>query len=210
MGAAHRHRCGCTAANDPTFGDVVGQVEVGYASGDANPYDDVDHRFTFNPNHRVGLLLFDEVLRFQTARSATALRDPVLSGRAVPGVNRLPSDGGVFGAEYVNPTVVVRPQQWLDVKGGVVIAQSTADVVDPYRLVAQGSYVNYRGGDPHRRDLGVELDGGIDTRTALDYGLVLTLGAQAGVLFPGGALANAAGERMNTPWIAIGRAGLLF
>jgi len=105
---------------------------------------------------------------------------------------------------------VVRPRRWLDLKGGVVVAQATADVVDPYRLATQGAYVNYAGGDPKRRDLGVELDGGFETRFRLDYGLRLVLGAQAGVLFPGGALADATGQTIGTQWIAIGRGGLLF
>ncbi len=61
------------------YGDVVAQLEVGYASGDADPYDGTQRRFVFDPNHRVGLLLFDEVLRFQTARSATAAADPLLT-----------------------------------------------------------------------------------------------------------------------------------
>jgi hypothetical protein len=56
----------------------------------------------------------------------------------------------------------------------------------------------------------VELDGGFETRFALDYGWKLQLGAQAGVLFPGGALADASGATMKTPWIAIGRMGLQF
>jgi hypothetical protein len=197
---------------DVQFGDIVGQIEVGYASGDSNPYDDVEHRFTFNPNHKVGLLLFDEIMRFQTARAATAAQDPLLGNgsRPTPGANLLPSNGGVFGAEYVNPTVTVRPKRWLDLKGGVVIAQATADVVDPYRLATQGAYVNYLGGDPRRHDLGVELDGGIETRFRLDYGLRVMLGAQAGVLFPGGALADASGQTIKTQWITVVRAGFLF
>lgn len=198
---------------DPvTWGDLVAQVEIGYASGDADPYDDTEHRFSFSPNHKVGLLLFDEVLRFQTARAATAAQDPLLSNatRPTPGVDLLPSNGGVFGAEYVNPTVVVRPRRWLDLKGGMVIAQTTSDVVDPYRLATKGAYTNYRGGDPKRHDLGVELDAGFEGRAPLEYGLVLSLGAQGGVLFPGGALADADGNRMKVPWIVVGRGGLLF
>jgi hypothetical protein len=200
------------AAAKAAFGDVVGQIEVGYATGDSNPNDDVEHRFTFNPNHKVGLLLFDEVMRFQTARAATAAQNPLLANgaRPTPGADLLPSNGGVIGAQYINPTVIVRPRRWLDLKAGVVVAQATADVVDPYRLATQGAYVNYQGGDPKRHDLGVELDGGVETRWRLDYGLMLMLGAQAGVLFPGGALADAMGNAMKTPWITVVRAGLLF
>lgn len=194
------------------FGDIVAQVEVGYASGDADPYDDVQKRFTFEPNHRIGLLLFDEVMRFQTARAATAAQDPLLANasRPTPGSDLLPSNGGVFGAQYINPTVIVRPVRRLDLKGGMVVAQATADVVDPYRLALQGSYVNYRGGSAKRRDLGMELDAGFEWRIPLDYEMTLNLGAQGGLLFPGGALANALGERMKTPWITIARAGLQF
>ncbi len=215
VGVAHRASCGCGDAashpEDNTFGDVVGQVEIGYASGSADPYADSSHRFTFDPNHKIGLVLFDEVMRFQSARSSVAASDPLLTngGRPPPGVDLLPSNGGVFGAEYINPTFIVRPRPWLDLKGGVVVAQSTSDMVDPYRTALQG-YTNYRGGDPHRRDLGVELDGGTEGRFRLDYGMTMMLGAQAGILFPGGALADATGQTMKAPWLAVGRAGLLF
>jgi hypothetical protein len=225
LGVVHKRSCGCAtrsgdtpdtpgSANpsDATFGDLVVQAELGYASGDADPNDGVEHRFVFDPNHKVGLLLFDEVMRWQTARASSAAQDPLLQNgaRPTPGVDLLPSNGGIYGAQYVNPTFILRPRRWLDLKGGVVIAQATADVVDPYRLAVQGSYVNYRGGDPKRHDLGVEFDGGIEARAPLDFGMVLTLGGQAGVLSPGGALADASGGRMKAPWIAVGRVGLLF
>lgn len=203
---------GAKSARGVPYGDIVAQVEMGYASGDADPYDGKQKRFVFDPNHRVGLLLFDEVLRFQTARSATAATDPLLTNaqRPTPGVDLLPSNGGVFGAQYINPTMIYRPRYWLDLKAGMVVAQSTSDVVDPYRVATQGSYVNYRGGDPKKKDLGVELDGGIDARFPLEYGLKTNVGAQAGVLFPGGALENASGERLPVQWVAIGRLGLTF
>jgi hypothetical protein len=191
-------------------GDLVAQLEVGYASGDANPFDGTDKRFTFDPNHRIGLLMFDEVLRFQTARAATAAQDPLLTGAPPPGVAGLPSNGAVFAAQYINPTVVVRPRSWLDLKGGMVIAQSTSDVVDPTRTAISGSFVNYRGGNPKNKDLGVELDLGTEARIPLDYGLRLQVGAQAGVLFPGDALADANGVPLPTQWIAIGRLGVQF
>jgi hypothetical protein len=169
-----------------TFGDVVGQVELGYASGDSDPYDGVERRFVMHPNHRVGLLLFDEIVRFQTARAATAAADPLLANasRPPPGLDLLPSNGGVFGAEYVNPTMVVRPRQWLDLKAGAVFAQATADVVDPYRVATRGAYVNYRGGNARRHDLGVELDLGVEARTPLDKRVTLVMGARAACSLP--------------------------
>jgi hypothetical protein len=194
------------------YGKLVARVEVGYASGDADPIDDTEKRFVFDPNHKVGLLLFDEVMRWQTARASVAAQDPNLANgsRPAPGTGLLPTSGGVFGAEYVYPTVVYRPRSWLDLKAGAVIAQTTADYVDPYRLAVQGAYVNFTGGDPKRHDLGLELDGGFEARVPLEFGLRLQLGAQAGVLFPGGALADATGSAMKTPWIAIGRVGLQY
>ncbi|MBX3227138.1 MAG: hypothetical protein KIT84_35620 [Labilithrix sp.] len=224
LGVMHLHRGaqeGWTLPRDPrrapdgpAYGDLIGELEIGYASGDADPYDGTLKRFTFDPNHRVGLLLFDEVLRFQTARSATAAADPSLasSSRVVPGApaDLLPSNGGVFGAQYVNPTVTYRPRGWLDFKGGVVVAQATSEIVDPYQVATRGSYVSYRGGSPKRRDLGVELDGGFEVRVPLEYGITTQVGAQAGVLFPGGALEDAAGNTISTQWIAVGRLGLQF
>jgi hypothetical protein len=200
------------AARPDLYGRVVAQVEVGYASGDANPDDTTEKRFVFDPNHKVGLLLFDEVMRWQTARAATAAQDPSLANgnRPQPGSQLLPSNGGVFGAQYVYPTAVYRPRPWLDLKAGAVIAQTTADYVDPYRVALQGAYVNYSGGDSKRHDLGLELDGGFEVRRELGPLLRLQLGAQAGVLFPGGALADAGGVTMKTPWIAVGRVGLQY
>ncbi len=218
LGVVHRAK-GCTGdcrkvtpGSQIAFGDLVAQVELGYASGDADPYDATQKRFVFDPNHRIGLVLFDEVLRWQTARASTAAQDPLLTNaeRPTPGVDKLPSNGGVFGAMYVNPTFVVRPRPWFDLKSGMVIAQATADVVDPYRTATSGSYVNSRGGSPKPKDYGVELDLGFEGRVPLARDVTLALGAQGGILFPGNALADASGERLKTPWVVVSRAGLFF
>lgn len=208
---------GRKGARPDLWGRVVASIEAGYASGDANPYDGTEKRFVFDPNHKVGLLLFDEVMRWQTARASAAAQDCGLLNcqRPFPGANLLPSNGGVFGAEYLYPTFIYRPRHWMDLKLGSVIAQTTADYVDFYRVAKDGAYVNYQGGSSQRHDLGVELDGGFEARVTVSHAnerqpLRLQFGAQAGVLFPGGALADATGATMKTPWVAIGRVGLRF
>jgi hypothetical protein len=109
----------------------------------------------------------------------------------------------------VNPTFIFRPRHFWDLKAGAVIAQTTADLVSPYRLALDGAYVNYRGGTSKARDLGVEVDLGTEVRIPVQSG-VLNLGAQAGVLFPGGAFADAQGKTPSAPWMATLRAGLQF
>jgi len=183
-----------TADDGRRFGRLVVAAEYGYASGDADPYDGTTRRFTFDQNHNVGLVLFDQVMAWKTARAATLAQDPNIVNRPNPGLDLLPSEGAIFGASYLNPTAVVRPLHWIDLKGGVVIAQSTADVVSPYRAGALGDYTNYEGGDEHNHDLGVELDAGFDLRVPVTNALVVTGGAEGGVLFPGKAFADAMGN----------------
>lgn len=192
------------------FGDVVVQLEWGYASGDADPYDGVSRRFTFDPNHNVGLVLFDQVLAWKTARAATLAGDPSLVRRPAPGLQFLPSNGGIFGATYLNPTAVVRPKRWLDLKAGVVIAQATADVVDPYRAGALGDYANYDGGDERSHNLGLELDLGADVRFVVSDSLKLHLGAEGGVLLPGRAFDDAEGRRLPNQFLGNIKLGVNF
>ncbi|MCC6644354.1 MAG: hypothetical protein IT374_02140 [Polyangiaceae bacterium] len=192
------------------YADVTAAVAWGYATGDADPYDGVTRRFVMNPNFNVGLVLFDHVLAWKTARAATAASDPLLLNRAPPGVDRLPTNGGVAGATYVNPTLVYRPRPTLDLKAGVLFASATADVVDPYQTAVRGSYANFDGGRARNRDLGVELDGGVEWRVPLDFGMSAQLGAQAGVLFPGKALADAAGTRPAPQHLSMLRLGFQY
>lgn len=194
------------------FGRFVAQLEWGYASGDADPNDGVQKRFSFDPNHRVGLLLFDEVLRWSSARAAVVAADPLLSNgdRPQPGLSYLPTGGAVAGAQYLNPTFVFRPEPRLDLRAGVVVAQATADVVSQVRATTQGRYENEFGGDPKRRDLGVELDLGVHKRIAMSNDIEARLGAEGGILFPGGALQGPGGLAVNTPWMGVVQAGLSF
>jgi hypothetical protein len=192
------------------WGDLVAELEWGYASGDSDPNDGVTRRFTMDPNHNVGLVLFDHVLAWKTARAATIAQDPNVVNRPTPGLDFLPSRGGVFGATYLNPRVIVRPRPFLDLRAGVVIAQTTADFVDPYHAGALGSFVNYDGGDSRRHDLGVELDLGIVARIAFKQGTTIELGAEGGAFFPGGAFHDATGRGLDNQYLANMNLGVLY
>ncbi len=103
-----------------------------------------------------------------------------------------------------------RPVRELDLKAGAVIAQTTADFVDPVQVATSGRFVNYDGGDARSHDLGIELDAGVEYRLGLDYDMVLELGIDGGVFFPGNAFADANGERMATQYLGVGSVGLQY
>ena len=211
LGAATRLGAVATAGKgDDRWGRVVAQVEWGWASGDANPTDGTLRRFTFDPNYNVGLVLFDQVLAFKTARAAVIAQDTGVVQRPNPGIDQLASNGAVFGATYVYPTLVLRPVPELDLKAALLVAQATADFVDPVVATVSGRYQSYDGGSARNRDLGLELDGGVEYRLALARALTLQLGAQGGVFFPGNAFDDAAGGRLPTQYLAMLRLGLQY
>lgn len=192
------------------WGRVVLTAEWGWASGDANPGDGKARAFTFDRNHNVGLILFDEILAWKTARAATLARSPAFGGPTMPGARWTATNGGVSGATYLNPTLVVRPVPELDLLAGMLIAQTTADWVDPLRLETHGTYQNYDGGTATSHDLGLELDAGIGYRLPLGLGPMFQVGAQTGVLFPGHAFDTASGGGLGTQYLAVGRVGFQY
>jgi hypothetical protein len=185
-------------------------LEWGYASGDSNPSDGVDRRFVANPARRVGLVLFDEVLRWKSARAATALSDPRIGMRPVASATAMPTAGGVSGATYFSMQWLYRPAPNLDLRAAALVAQASGDLVDPSRLVTTGRWSNFDGGSPIHRDLGLELDAATEFRQPLDHGLGVTIGAEGGVLFPGRALTNAEGNGIGKQALVRGRFGFYF
>jgi hypothetical protein len=191
------------------FGRLALEVEGGFASGDGNPYDGTLKRFAFDPNHVVGLVLFPYLLRAQTARAATDALDPALSARAAPGAFLYATHGGVAGAQYVFPSVVVRPTPDFDLKLGALVAVATSAMVDPYVTAVQGSPRNARGGDARARDLGLELDWGFEWRVPMETA-TLQLGLQQGVLFPGHAFDDAQKRSLGWQSVTQARFGMQF
>lgn len=200
--------------NHERYAHFVASVEWGMASGDANVKDDEAHRFTMNPNHGVGLILFSEILRFKTSR-AQALLEQQAAALADARSYGLATRGGVAGATYLNPVLVVRPMQDLSLKVGGVVATATTDVVDPAALAAErpterGKLQNFDGGSVLGRSLGSELDAGAQLRVPLDPPMELRLSVEAGVAFPGSAFDDAEGNGLGTQAISTAGLGLTF
>ena len=191
------------------FAHLVASLEWGMASGDADPTDDELHRFVINGNHGVGLLLFSELMRFKTSRAQALLEgvDPA-AGRAR--VFGLATRGGVAGATYLNPVLLLRPTPDLTLKLGGVVASTTTNVVDPSRLARSGARENFDGGSPLGRSLGSELDVGGELSVPLDPPMQLRLSIEAAVAFPGSAFDDAEGHGLGTQAISTAGLGLTF
>ena len=172
-------------------------VELGYASGDNDLNDDTVRQLHFHPDYRVGLILFREQLGALSARAADRLADAKHQGQAPHGVRHAVSDGRVSNALYIWPHLAFGPLVGVTFKVGALWALAAADLADPYATNndAGGYNTNAFGAPCSSRELGVEIMAGADYRLALPHGLELGAAVQWAHLFPGAALASAAGER---------------
>lgn len=191
------------------FVQFSASLEWGMASGDADPTDEL-HRFVMNPNHGVGLILFDEILRYKTSR-AQALLATQAPGAASARVQALPTRGGVAGATYLNPVLLLRPTADLTLKLGGLVASATTSVVDPASLVTDGhERRNFDGGSPRGRSLGTELDLGAELTLPLDAPTLLRLSVEGALAFPGSAFDAGDGRRLGTQSLTTAGLGLTF
>lgn len=175
-------------------------IELGYGSGDCNNYDGEIKQFTMDPGHRVGLILFPEVLAWQSARTAVLAGHDELSGEDNPGIELLPSNGGVAGAFYLNPVLRARPLKWLELNAGVVLARTSAYLVSAWEQKNRGGPANYLGGSVTRRDLGVEVDGSVWFHIPVKY-VAISAGFEFGYFWPGGYFSDSTGNQMNDIWL---------
>jgi hypothetical protein len=193
-------------------GTLEAELEAGYASGDSNPFDDASTQFQFSRDFKVGLVLFDEVLLFQTQNAARRLADPNLSARPPPGVDLFPTEGAVANALYLKPTLRWRPSLFdgrLRLVGSVLFARAPKPYVDPFSTFVASTPLNPFGAEPGN-NYGTEIDGAVSWRARLRGKVGYELGAQAGRLFPGNAFRMADGSRLPPVNAVRFRATLVF
>jgi hypothetical protein len=158
-----------------TCSQIAVGLEVGYASGPGET-DGEYGAMTFDPDYRVGLILFPDVLRMLSLRAAAQY-----GTRA----DLLPTRGGVRNAVYVVPTASVRFGRVRFV-GALLAAWSAEPYVEP----GAGGWSRDTNplGRPPRSDLGFEGSLGLELSLTDDVGEGLVIGVDAGAFVPGSAL----------------------
>lgn len=177
-------------------------LDWGYASGDQNPYDDRIEGFRFDRDYKVGLVLFDQVLGYQSARAGFRASDPNLTGVPPEGVHLVPTAGAVYNAHYVFPRLRYGVAEWLDLYGGPLFAFSTAKLTDPFNTKVKGGVPqNYLGASPGGY-LGTELDLGLQARWKPHRLLSITGTLEGGIFLPGDAFMTTGGAPMGPVGLA--------
>lgn len=173
-------------------------LELDYASGDSDPTTRSPlTQFRFAEDSNVGLLMFEHVLAYQTARAAAAgvalLRD--LGAQSYP-LEAVATRGSFTNAFAIFPQVDVHPIPSVLLRGGVLMAWAPSKVVDPIVSLQHkdgvridDDLVNFAGGKPNQY-YGTELDGRIQWRFMDHFAADL----EGAVLFPGSALEDANGD----------------
>ncbi len=202
--AAHAH-----LTHRPT--DLALRLQAGYASGDANSDDATLFRFRFDPNYKVGLILFDTFLPAVTRAAYARAADPTQSGAPQRGLENLVSDGGVENALYLNPQVTFGdPRQGFMAGVGALWARADRPVVDPYLSFRRGGTPTGPFGADANDDLGAELDVAMLYRHPFTQDLAMELKAEFGIFFPGDAFDDAQGRSSPPQNLVRGRVALTF
>ncbi len=190
--------------------DLSMKLKTGYASGDANSDDDKLYRFRFDPNYKIGLVLFDHYIPSVTRTGYNRASDPGRSGEPPKGVEGLISDGAVENAVYVNPMMLFGRADGLLTGVGFLWARSAVPLADPYNTFANGgSPVGPRGAKASR-DLGLEVDVAAQYRFTIVSSLEFEAKAEYGILFPGSAFDDAQGNSAAPQNLVRGRLALLW
>ncbi len=204
-------------------------LEIGYASGDKpgkEAFSDLKYsQFSFDPNYKVGLLMFDYVERYFSALKAKELSNYLKSNEATLKAiqknnglseslvdeyiglveNLTPTNGSVRNAFYIFPVIKYRPIDSLQLKLGVLGAWVAGKdyKIETRRIVAtNGSSVEYGLGGNY----GWEIDFGVK----FQYTKNASIGLQAGYLLPGNIFEKANGDKADSVYTVIPRLTIMF
>jgi len=164
-------------------------LELGMASGDNSTQDGNSKTFRIDPNYKVGMILFEDVLNRLSARAHDHVQNPELLGTPPEGSELLPTNGSITNAIYINPTVHYTPIEGLNLSLGFLAAFAPADLVDAYVSAQNGGY-NYNSFGKNNASglMGMEVNAGLTYDIPLSELFELRVGGQYGYFLPGSAL----------------------
>ena len=126
-------------------------VNAGFASGDANPSDDVYSTFSIDRDYNAGSLLFDLHQAATEVATYNLSTDPEHSGAPPDGVEFAVTEGAIRQATYLQPILSITPfQDWAELAVGSVLAWQTVPVSSPF--------ISYRNGGVAVNHLGEATD----------------------------------------------------
>jgi hypothetical protein len=184
-------------------------LEGDYASGSDDPTSRATlSQFTWSPDTNVGLLLFKQVLAFQTGRAAAAGVELLrrLGATTFP-AQALDTQGAVTNALVLFPQADFHPTPNLLIRPGVMFAWTAVPLINPIQSLQnhtsvniKDDEVNYVGGKPGHF-YGVEGDLRLEYRF-MDH---FVMDVEGAVLLPGDALQDQDGYAV-TSWLLQSRA----
>ena len=176
--------------------DAGAWVDFVYATGDQNPFDADQNAFYANKSFDLGLLMFEELVAYQTGRSVHTASDPNYIGIPPEDVEQLASRGRITNAIVVSPRASYRPIKWLETYGRPIFAWTSVPWTDPFNTnINGGAQRNALNADPGRY-YGTEVDLGVRAYHA-NSAFDLMGGLEGGVVFPGSAFARPDGNNMD-------------
>jgi hypothetical protein len=191
-----------TRGQDPDRALLSAYLEADYASGDGDPNVRTPlTQFVFAEDTNVGLLLFEHVLAFQSARASAAGVEVLrrLGAKSFP-AEAVNTRGSFTNAIAIFPQVDLRPHDDVLVRLGALFAWAAEPVIDPVAslqardgLTIDDDLVNFAGGKPGSY-YGTELDARVQYRFLEHFALDL----EGAVLFPGDALLDENGDGVRS------------
>lgn len=189
------------------FSPLELSFELYYASGDDDPRSSSSiGQFTFSENTNVGLHLFENILAYETARSARmgVANLNALNPSTYPAAE-IDTHGGLQNAVVLFPQVLFTPIEWLDLRAGVMFAFAQKRVVDPISTLLRSDgteieddLVNFNGGPPGTY-WGTEVDLGLSVRPVAGFQIDL----EGAYLVPGDGLEDENGEAVSSTFGAL-------